>query len=251
MSFLHRATFFKTAAKLSNLDFPVTGEVAFAGRSNAGKSSAINTLCRQKKLAFTSKTPGRTQQLNYFGLGADRYLVDMPGYGYAKVSATERERWGRFVARYLEVREPLMGLMLIMDSRHPLTELDWQMLDWFAISGRPVHALLTKADKLTKNEAAKTIAHVKSEFAKLDTRLSERYSVSLFSSLNKTGIEEATAIIAGWFDAAPDSTPEEPVAVERPTKAQTRSAAQPTKAKARPAAHRRAAAKTPKRASRS
>jgi GTP-binding protein len=195
MSPFHRATFFITAAKMSNLTFPSIAEVAFAGRSNAGKSSAINTLANHKRMAFTSKTPGRTQQLNYFALGQDRFLVDLPGYGYAKVSQSERARWAQFLGRYLQVREPLVGLVLIMDSRHPLTDLDWQMLDWFGNTGKPVHALLTKSDKLSKLECAACLRKVRAELG----AVSPLYSASLFSSLKKTGIKEAEAAILPWL----------------------------------------------------
>jgi GTP-binding protein len=195
MSFLHRATFFTTAASMGNLVFPSAGEVAFAGRSNAGKSSAINTLANQRRLAFTSKTPGRTQQLNYFGLGEDKFLVDLPGYGYAKVQKTEQARWRAFLGQYLQNREPLAGLVLIMDSRHPLTELDRQMLEWFAPRGRPVHVLLTKADKLGRAEQSRTLAAVRRELAVYDTA----FDASLFSSLKKTGKPEIEAVLARWL----------------------------------------------------
>jgi len=195
MSPFHRATFFITAAKMSDLKFNSAAEVAFAGRSNAGKSSAINTLANHRRLAFTSKTPGRTQQLNYFALGEDRYLVDLPGYGYAKVSRTERERWGQFIGRYLQARDPLVGLVLIMDSRHPLTDLDWQLLEWFGPTEKPIHALLTKSDKLSKLECAATLRKVRAELA----AVSPLYSASLFSSSKKTGIKEAEAAILPWL----------------------------------------------------
>jgi len=203
MSPFHRATFFITAAKISDLKFPSAAEVAFAGRSNAGKSSAINTLANHKRLAFTSKTPGRTQQLNYFALGQDRYLVDLPGYGYAKVSRTERERWGLFLGRYLQIREPLVGLVLIMDSRHPLTDLDYQMLEWFGGTGKPVHALLTKSDKLSKLECASTLRKVSTTLH----AISPLYSASLFSSLKKTGIKEAEAAILPWLTLESGASP--------------------------------------------
>jgi len=196
MSFLHRAQFFTTAARLANLDFPSAGEVAFVGRSNSGKSSAINTLANQKRLAFTSKTPGRTQQINFFALGHDRFLVDLPGYGYAKVQKSEHARWQAFLGSYLQGREPLAGLVLIMDARHPLTELDRQLLDWFASRGRPVHALLTKADKLTRNEQTKTLREVSAALAERGPG----YSASLFSSLKRTGVEPMQEILARWLE---------------------------------------------------
>ena len=198
MSFLHRAAFFTTVAKLGNLAFASKAEVAFAGRSNAGKSSAINTLANQRRLAFTSKTPGRTQQINYFGLGDDKFLVDLPGYGYAKVQKSEHARWNAFLSGYLQTREPLAGLVLIMDARRPLTDLDTQMLDWFTPRDRPVHALLTKADKLGRSDQALTLRRVRMALAERG----EAFSASLFSSLAKTGVAEIEAIIARWLDIA-------------------------------------------------
>ena len=196
MSFLHRAGFFTTASSLDNLLFESQAEVAFAGRSNAGKSSVINTLANQRRLAFTSKTPGRTQQLNYFTLGDDKYLVDLPGYGYAKVQKSERARWNVFLSAYLSTRAPLAGMILIMDARHPLTDLDIQMLDWFVVTEKPVHVLLTKADKLTRNEQGSTLLKVRSA---MNQRLGTN-SVSLFSSLKKTGVEAAEAVLSKWLD---------------------------------------------------
>ena len=195
MPFLHRAAFFTTAAALTDLAFESRGEVAFAGRSNAGKSSAINTLANQKRLAFTSKTPGRTQHLNYFGLGDDQFLVDLPGYGYAKMQRSARAGWDAFLGSYLQTRTQLAGLILIMDARHPLTELDEQMLEWFTDAGKPVHVLLTKADKLTRNAQQTTLLKLRST---LNQRIGTN-SVSLFSSLKKTGIDEAEAVVAHWL----------------------------------------------------
>ena len=195
MSFLHRAAFFTTAASMRDLSFHSAGEVAFAGRSNAGKSSAINTLANQRRLAFTSKTPGRTQQINYFGLGDDKFLVDLPGYGYAKVQKTEQKRWRIFLGAYLETREPLAGLILIMDARRPFTDLDTQMLEWFTPRGRPIHVLLTKADKLGRSEQAMTLKSVRDELSSWGTG----HSASLFSSLKKTGANEVESVIGGWL----------------------------------------------------
>ncbi len=195
MSFLHRATFFTTVAAMTDLAFESQGEVAFAGRSNAGKSSAINTLANQRRLAFTSKTPGRTQHLNYFALGDDKYLVDLPGYGYAKIQRSAKAGWDAFLSAYLQTREQLAGMVLIMDARHPLTELDLQMLDWFADAQKPVHVLLTKSDKLTLTAQQATLLKVRST---LNQRIGTN-SVSLFSSLKKTGVEEAEAVIAKWL----------------------------------------------------
>lgn len=219
MSFLHRARFFTTASSLDNLIFPSVAEVAFAGRSNAGKSSAINTLANQKRMAFTSKTPGRTQQLNYFALGADplaepdRYLVDLPGYGYAKVTKTERVRWNLFLSNYLASREQLAGLVLIMDARHPLTDLDLEMLEWFAVTEKPVHVLLTKADKLSRNEQAATLASVRRT---MNLRIGTN-SVSLFSSLKKTGCDEVEAVLSRWLDIPLETPKAKPQTAPKPT----------------------------------
>lgn len=214
MSFLHRATFFTTAAKLGDLTFPSNAEVAFAGRSNAGKSSAINTLANQRRLAFTSKTPGRTQHLNYFALGEDRFLVDLPGYGYAKVQKSEHRRWNAFLSGYLQSREPLAGLVLIMDARRPFTDLDVQMLDWFAARGRPVHALITKADKLGRSEQTLTLTRVLAGM----TNRHASFSASLFSSLKKTGVPEVEQVLANWLGFAlppKKKTPAKKKAVEK------------------------------------
>ncbi len=208
MSFLHRAAFFITAAKLSDLTFPSSAEVAFVGRSNSGKSSAINTLANQRRLAFTSKTPGRTQQLNYFALGMDRYLVDLPGYGYAKVQKSEHKRWGGFLSGYLQSRAPLVGMVLIMDARRPLTELDCQMLDWFTPRGIPVHALLTKADKLGRNEQSMVLQKVQAEM----TKYGPMCSASLFSSLKKTGVETISKVLAVWLGFPDPKVPAVPAA---------------------------------------
>jgi GTP-binding protein len=170
-------------------------EIAFAGRSNAGKSSAINTLARHK-LAFVSKTPGRTQLLNFFRINPGNYLVDLPGYGYAEVPEEVKKHWQAVLARYLETRRQLAGLVLIMDVRHPLTVLDRNLLQWFGPSGRPIHVLLTKSDKLSKTQAAASLKQVRAE-------LKAHYpqcSVQLFSSLKKTGVEEAEAVIAAWLN---------------------------------------------------
>ncbi|SMC26946.1 GTP-binding protein [Andreprevotia lacus DSM 23236] len=181
-------------------------EVAFAGRSNAGKSSAINTLANHTRLAFVSKTPGRTQHINYFEFGAGRHLVDLPGYGYAEVPASVRAHWEKLLGQYLIGRERLIGLVLIMDARRPLTERDWRMLEWFRPTGKPVHCLLTKADKLTNQEKVKTLRAVQAEFAG-----DPLITVQLFSSLKKQGVEETEKVVGAWFDAAvpPSSQPDE------------------------------------------
>ncbi|QNM96489.1 ribosome biogenesis GTP-binding protein YihA/YsxC [Chitinimonas koreensis] len=196
MSLFRQLRFHTTVNELHML--PAGGiEVAFAGRSNAGKSSAINTLADHTRLAFVSKTPGRTQHINYFDFGEGRFLVDLPGYGYAQVPEAIRAHWEKLLGHYLATRPNLIGLVLLMDARHPLKPLDERMLDWFIPTGRPVHVLLTKADKLTRQEQAKTLAAVRDKLGSWP-----QCSVQLFSSLKKTGIEEAEAVVGGWFAAA-------------------------------------------------
>ncbi len=198
MGLFSRAIFFTTVNHLRDLPLHGGREVAFAGRSNAGKSSAINTLANHVRLAYTSKTPGRTQHLNYFDLGDSRFLVDLPGYGYAKVPPDVKAHWEGLLSEYLQTRGALCGLVLIMDARHPLTERDMQMLDWFGPTGKPVHILLTKSDKLSRQQASMTLNRVKLHLAQHFPHC----SVQLFSSLKKIGMEEAEAVIAGWFAQA-------------------------------------------------
>lgn len=195
MGLFSRAVFFTTVNELHALPLHGGKEVAFAGRSNAGKSSAINTLANHTRLAFTSKTPGRTQHINYFDLGENRFLVDLPGYGYAKVPPDVRAHWEGLLSEYLQTRSALAGLVVIMDSRHPLTPLDEQMLDWFVPTGKPVHILLTKSDKLSRQQATATLLKVKKYLAEHFPK----YTVQLFSSLKKQGTDEAEAVISAWF----------------------------------------------------
>ena len=178
-------------------------EVAFVGRSNAGKSSAINTLSNRNRLAFVSKTPGRTQLINFFSIGDDRYLVDLPGYGFAGVPLEIKRHWEELLSTYVGQRRSLAGLVLIMDARHPLKPLDKQMLAWFGHTGKPVHALLTKADKLSKNDAAQTLAKVRRELSGLGSLA----TAQLFSSLSKQGIEEAETNIGRIFAAGKEKGP--------------------------------------------
>lgn len=202
MPLFQNATFFISAHHLRDLP-PASGiEVAFAGRSNAGKSSALNTLANHNRLAFVSKQPGRTQLINFFTLGNDRHLVDLPGYGYAKVPESMRMHWQNVLARYLSERASLAGLVLVMDSRHPLTPLDRQMLDWFCPSRKPVHVLLTKSDKLSRGEAGLTLAKVRKELLETwDKVHSSTCTVQLFSSSKKLGVEEAEKVIGAWLFA--------------------------------------------------
>ncbi len=193
---LNRAQFHTSVAQLRDLPYS-QAEIAFAGRSNAGKSSAINLLTRINRLAYTSKTPGRTQLINFFALDPDIYLVDLPGYGYAKVPPAVKAKWETLLSRYLQERDALRGLVLIMDARHPLTPLDRQMLDWFTPTGKPVHILLSKADKLSNSEKALTLHKVRQEIAALDG-----VSVQLFSSLSRQGADEAAALIERWLAQA-------------------------------------------------
>lgn len=193
---LAQAEFVLSANALAQLPKDGAAEVAFAGRSNAGKSTALNALCQHGGLARTSKTPGRTQHLVYFRVGEGRYLVDLPGYGYAKVPIAVRDHWQAFIARYFQVREPLAGLVLVMDIRHPLREYDLQMLDVAFKRHLPVHCLLTKADKLGRGEQTRTLMQVKKELA-------GRASAQLFSGSAKLGLDEARAVVLGWLQAGP------------------------------------------------
>ena len=197
MPLFQQATFLTTVAHLRDLPPDSVREVAFAGRSNAGKSSAINTLAGRVRLAYVSKTPGRTQHLNYFTLAEGRYFVDLPGYGYAKAPVEIRAQWEGLIGPYLSKREQLAGLVVIMDIRRPLTDLDLRLIDWFRPTGRPIHILLSKADKVSRQEQTKILRSVKAELANWGG--AELYSVQLFSSLKKTGVEEAEGVLAGWL----------------------------------------------------
>lgn len=174
-------------------------EVAFAGRSNAGKSSAINTLTRNKGLARTSKTPGRTQLINHFEIESDKRIVDLPGYGYAKVPKAIKAKWDRNLAEYLQMRRSLVGLILLMDIRHPLQEFDQQMLNWAAQAGLPVHILLTKADKLKRGPATNALLGVEKLLRDMDPGYT-LLSAQIFSSLKKTGLPELEQLISQWLN---------------------------------------------------
>ena len=207
MSLFRGATFYITAHHLSDLPPPLGPEIAFAGRSNVGKSSAINTLVDHNRLAFVSKTPGRTQQINFFSLPGGAFLVDLPGYGYAKVQRELRAHWEQLLSTYLQTRGSLFGMVLIMDARHPLTPLDSQMLNWFASTGKPVHVLLSKSDKLSRQEAQKTLRAVQSRLREY----ADNYTAQLFSSSKKQGMEEAEGVIGGWLGIDPESKKKPPV----------------------------------------
>ncbi len=194
MSLFRNLQFVISAHRLDQL--PNTGiEIAFAGRSNAGKSSAINTLAGHTRLAYVSKTPGRTQLINHFQLRNGAFLVDLPGYGYAQVPTPIRAHWGRVLGDYLQTRASLIGLVLIMDSRHPLKDLDWQMVEWFAPTGKPIHILLTKSDKLSNQVATQTLRNVQAA-----VKDHPQISVQLFSSLKKSGVDEAERVVSLWLE---------------------------------------------------
>ena len=173
-------------------------EVAFAGRSNAGKSSALNALCQRNALARVSKTPGRTQQLVYFGLPPheDKYLVDLPGYGYAKVPQDLQAHWQAFLDGYFGSRMALAGLVVVMDIRHPLKDYDRSMIGYAMQRGLPAHALLTKADKLSRSAAMNTVQAVRKD---LSATYGDSVSVQAFSGETKQGVDELRAIVAGWL----------------------------------------------------
>ena len=173
-------------------------EVAFAGRSNAGKSSALNAICQQNALARVSKTPGRTQQLVFFDIPptTDRYLVDLPGYGYAKVPKDLQAHWQAFLDRYFSTRQALKGLVVVMDIRHPLKEYDRQMLGYAVSRGLPAHAILTKADKLGRGAQGNAMLAVRKD---MQAEYGDTVSVQLFSGESKQGVDEARAKIGGWL----------------------------------------------------
>lgn len=193
--FFRKAQFQVSAAKLSQCPEDVGIEVAFAGRSNAGKSSALNTITDQKSLARTSKTPGRTQLINLFSLDEHRRLVDLPGYGYAKVAESVKVSWQSALGEYIEKRQALKGLILLMDIRHPLKSLDEMILHYAIEREIPVHILLTKSDKLKQQAKIQTVRQVKQRYE----LASHLVSVQAFSSLKKQGVEECHKVLEDWF----------------------------------------------------
>ena len=174
-------------------------EVAFAGRSNAGKSTALNALCRQNALARVSKTPGRTQQLVFFAIPPHdgHYLVDLPGYGYAKVPQDLQAHWQHFLDGYFTTRQALRGLVVVMDIRHPLKDYDRQMLGYAVRRGLPAHALLTKADKLGRGAQGNALQAVRKE---LSSAFGDTVGVQVFSGESKVGVDEARAVVNGWLE---------------------------------------------------
>jgi GTP-binding protein len=191
-----RAKFLKSAPTLRECPPDLGSEVAFAGRSNAGKSSAINALTGNSKLARTSKTPGRTQLLNFFSIDDERRLVDLPGYGFAKVPLAVKNEWQRHLDEYLSTRQSLRGLVLLMDIRHPLQAFDELLLDWAARGSMPVHILLTKADKLTFGAGKTTLLQVRKTMASI-TDL--QATIQLFSAHNGQGLEELQQHLDNWL----------------------------------------------------
>lgn len=209
--------FFTTVAKLADLPKNSLAEIAFAGRSNAGKSSAINTLTNQTRLAYVSKTPGRTQNLNYFVIPENnqnaqneennlcKFLVDLPGYGYAKAPLEIRKQWDNLIAPYLLNSPSLKALVAIMDIRHPLTTLDSQLLCWFCQTQKPVHIVLTKADKLSRQQQNKTLAEVEKAVTELLSQnglqnAKDKFSLQIFSSLKKIGKDVLKNKLAGFLN---------------------------------------------------
>ncbi len=211
MSILWQARFYTTVNHLRDLPASRVPEIAFAGRSNAGKSTAINTLCNQKRLCFASKTPGRTQHINFFSVGGAHVgqhrndearpediramLVDLPGYGYAEVSGAAKNHWNQLLGNYVQKRQQLAALVLIMDARRPFTDLDVQMLEWFAPTGRPIHCILTKADKLNRSESTQVLRSAQTTLASYVDEQGQPFpfTVQLFSALKRIGLEEADA----------------------------------------------------------
>ncbi len=190
----HKAKFFLGAHNLTQLPDDQGSEVAFAGRSNCGKSSAINAITGNQRLARISKIPGRTQQLNYYQLDNERRLVDLPGYGYAKVAAKKKSHWRKVLDQYFITRRSLIGLILIMDIRHPLKQGDEQMLHWCHVAGLPVHVLLSKVDKLSKGAAKTRLIEVEEDI------LGSGVGIQLFSAHRHQGLHEARKVLDKWFD---------------------------------------------------
>ncbi|QPK62057.1 YihA family ribosome biogenesis GTP-binding protein [Methylomonas sp. LL1] len=191
----HQAQFINSAPRLQDAPPDQGMEIAFAGRSNAGKSSAINTLVQQNALARVSKTPGRTQLLNFFAIDDQRKLVDLPGYGYAKVPEAIKKDWQQMMENYLKNRKALCGIVLVMDIRHPLTEFDWQMINWCEHSNLPLHILLTKSDKLKFGAAKNTLLKVQRDLSQVSVVV----TLQLFSALNKIGIDDVHQVLDEWF----------------------------------------------------
>ncbi|MEW6999307.1 ribosome biogenesis GTP-binding protein YihA/YsxC [Colwelliaceae bacterium BS250] len=203
---LHVAKFTLSAPDIRKLPSDSGIEVAFAGRSNAGKSSALNTLTNQRGLARTSKTPGRTQLINVFEISENRRLIDLPGYGFAKVPLEMKKKWQKALAEYLEKRMSLKGLVILMDIRHPLKDLDVDLIQWANDCQLPVLALLTKADKYKAGKRNSEVLQVRKKCAEMHDNI----KVHSFSSLTRVGLDTATNIISDWFINLPEQELVEP-----------------------------------------
>jgi GTP-binding protein len=200
MSILQNVSFVISTNHFDELPSDSGREIAFAGRSNAGKSSAINTLTNKTRLAFVSKQPGRTQLINFFKIKDMQSLVDLPGYGFAKVPKPMKDHWRKLLPKYLQERKSLIGLVLVVDIRRELTELDTQMLDWFAPQKKPIHILLTKSNKVSKDKSLRTLNKINNELKeKWGKKFNVECSAQLFSSLKKQGIEKASEKIEQWL----------------------------------------------------
>jgi GTP-binding protein len=206
---LNAAHYLLSAHNTGQLPVDEGFEVAFAGRSNAGKSSALNALAGHNALARVSKTPGRTQQLVFFEVKPQRCLVDLPGYGYAKVPIDLQSHWQAFIDRYFASRQALRGLVVVMDIRHPLKDYDRQMLGYAVQRGLPAHALLTKADKLGRGQQVQTLAAVKKE---LHAAYGDSVGVQVFSSESKLGVDQAREVVQQWLGLSPPTNPGDTVA---------------------------------------
>jgi GTP-binding protein len=199
INLFRKAQFLTSAPSIYQCPPEIGAEVAFAGRSNAGKSSAINRLTGNSKLARTSKTPGRTQLINYFALGDEqRRLVDLPGYGYAKVSHTTKNQWQENLAQYLQERQTLRGLVLLMDIRHPLQAYDATMLQWATEGGMPIHLLLTKSDKLSRGAARGTLLQLRQELKK--RAFGDSVTAQVFSAQTGEGLAELEKLLLAWLN---------------------------------------------------
>jgi GTP-binding protein len=201
------AEFVLGATRIAQLPTDPGPEIAFAGRSNAGKSSALNTLCGRRALARVSRTPGRTQEINVFRLPPEgrRRLIDLPGYGYAKVPPAQRAHWDRLIGQYLRERESLAGLVLIMDIRRPMTALDRTLLQWLEPHPRPLHVVLTKADKVSRNEAGRQLLATRRQLEELGLTA----TLQTFSALKREGVEDLQGLLLEWLETAdpqPDAT---------------------------------------------
>ncbi len=202
LAWLNRATFVRSVVDAANMPADSAAELCFAGRSNAGKSSAINAIVNHNRLAFVSKLPGRTRELNYFALGARRYLVDLPGYGYASAGRTLRQSWDKLIGQYLLGRPQLMAIVLIMDIRHAPTDIDLQLLDFLQPAQRRVHILLTKADKLARGARLDALSKIRAAMQEYG------HSVQLFSSLSGDGVDEARLAVCQLLGLDLAATPQ-------------------------------------------